>query len=58
MATMTPTNSVEGDVLHIASQSKLSQEEIAKALARHQHKHPAQAAMSAASKTQKTTPRR
>jgi len=58
MATQTTATSYNSDVLHIESHNRLSQEEIAKAVARHQREHPARAAMSAASKPQKTTPRR
>lgn len=50
------TNSpIPSDVLHSDSHSRLSPEEIAKALARHQREHPNQARTA---KPQKTTPHR
>ena len=57
MATPATPNSVTSDVLHIESQSRLSQEEIAKALARHRREHPDRPAASTV-RPQKTTPRR
>lgn len=44
------------EVLHSTGHSHLSQEEIAKAMARHQREHPA-AATHNAKRMQKTTPR-
>jgi hypothetical protein len=52
--TTTPSTS---DVLHFEDHSRLSAEEIAKAVARHQREHPNIQMMNAAAKSQKTTPR-
>jgi hypothetical protein len=48
---------VPNDVLHSESHSRLTPEEIAKAVARHKREHPNQASGKPA-KQQKTTPRR
>jgi hypothetical protein len=52
--TTTPSTS---DVLHFEGHSRLSAEEIAKAVARHQREHPNIRMMNAAAKSQKTIPR-
>ena len=53
----TTSSPVPSDVLHSESHSRLSPEEIAKAVARHQREHPSQTANRAV-KPQKTTPHR
>jgi hypothetical protein len=53
--TMATTTSPLTDVLHSENHSKLSSEEIAKALAHHNKKHPAAKAESASLKTKKAT---
>lgn len=51
-----PTNtSPQTEVLHSQNQSKLSAEEIAKAVARHNKNHSAAKAENAAAKAKKTT---
>lgn len=60
-ATNTPTTPVTGDVLHNEQHSRLSVQEIAKAVARHKREHPSKAAAPPVSKNrpnpQKTMPR-
>lgn len=56
MPTPEKTNSVTEDVLHPQTHTRLSAEEIAKAVARHNREHPKGAVR--AQKPQKTTPRR
>ena len=58
MIDQTPTNAFSSDVLHGDGRSKLSQEEIAKAVARHQREHPGSRTKNAPAKPQKATPRR
>lgn len=58
MENPTPTHPISSDVLHSTGHSRLSQEEIAKAVARHQREHPGGRTKNAAAKPQKTTPRR
>jgi hypothetical protein len=50
METSKPDNSVESDVLHLGSPSKLSPEEIAKALAHHKRHHSGNQPQQAAAK--------
>ncbi len=57
MTDPTPTNPISGDVLHSTGHSKLSQEEIAKARARHQREHPVSRTKNIQVKPQKTAPR-
>lgn len=57
MATQTPASFYSSDVLHAEHQHKLSDEEIAKAVARHQREHPVRCGTNAAAKPQKTMPR-
>ena len=57
MPTQTPTSPFSSDVLHSTGHSKLSQEEIAKALARHQREHPGSRGKNAPARPQKPTPR-
>lgn len=57
MSSSTTVSPCAGDVLHSEHHSNLSQEEIAKAIARHQREHPSIRTMSAATKPSKTTPR-
>lgn len=54
-ATATPSTS--NDVLHFENHSRLSAEEIAKAVARHQREHPNRRTANVAAEPQKTTPR-
>ncbi len=58
MADQTPTGPFSSDVLHGDGHSKLSREEVAKAVARHQREHPGSRAKNAAAKDRKTAPRR
>jgi len=58
MADQTTTSPYSSDVPHGDGHSKLSQEEIAKAVARHQREHPGSRTKNAPTKHQKTTPRR
>ncbi len=51
MKTAGSNNSIENDVLHLGSQSKLSPEEIAKALAHHNRHHSGDQPKQAAAKT-------
>jgi hypothetical protein len=51
METAGSNNSIENDVLHLGSQSKLSPEEIAKALAHHNRHHSGDQPQQAAAKT-------
>ncbi len=55
MATNMTTMIPETEVLHSENHSKLSSEEIAKAVARHNKHHPAVKAVNASSKAQKAT---
>lgn len=57
MATQGNTNSISSDVLHAEHPTRLSEQEIAKAVARHQRQHPAHSGMSRGPKIQKTIPR-
>jgi hypothetical protein len=57
MTDQTPTSRFSSDVLHGDGRSKLSQEEIAKAVARHQREHPGRRTEKASAKPQKTAPR-
>ena len=58
MADQIPTSPFSSDVLHGDGHSKLSQEEIAKARARHQREHPGGRTKNAAAKPRKVTPSR
>jgi hypothetical protein len=51
METPNSNNSVENDVLHLGSQSHLSAEEIAKAVAHHKRHHGGNQPQQAAAKT-------
>lgn len=57
MSTIAPTTSLSSDVLHNQNHQQLSQEAIAKALARHQREHPSGRRTSSAANPQKTAPR-
>ncbi|MGP8271972.1 MAG: hypothetical protein ACLQLH_18080 [Terracidiphilus sp.] len=50
METTKPDNSIANDVLHLGSQSKLSPEEIAKAIAHHKRHHSGDQPQQAAAK--------
>ena len=52
---MSETTNSQSEILHSEKHSKLSDEEIAKALARHNKHHPAAKDESAAAKAKKTT---
>lgn len=58
MIDKTPATPFSSDVLHGDGRSKLTREEIAKAIARHQREHPGSRAKNAPAKAQKTKPRR
>lgn len=56
METSRPDPAIENDVLHLGSATKLTPEQIAKAIARHKHHHsdaPRQAAAQPSGKKQK-----
>jgi hypothetical protein len=58
MEAQAATSSYSSDVLHPEAHKPLSQEIIAKAVARHQREHPCGQKMTAVPNPQKTTPRR
>jgi hypothetical protein len=55
METKSTTNLFASDVLHSEGHSRLSQEEIAKAVARHKREHPTRHATNTGTKPQKTS---
>ena len=57
MATQGSASLTSSDVLHAERPTRLSEQEIAKAVARHQREHPAHSGMSRGPKLQKTIPR-
>lgn len=50
METSKPDSAIENDVLHLGSTTKLTPEQIAKAIAHHKHHHGNQPSQAAASK--------
>ena len=57
MATQGSASPSTSDVLHAEHPTRLSEQEIAKAVARHQRQHPTHSGMSRGPKIQKTIPR-
>lgn len=58
MAEPAKNNPYSNDVLHFENHSRLTAEEIAKAVDRHKREHPDTRGKNATGKHQKTTPRR